>query len=92
MVVAGLFATRKALQPLTDMTRSAAAIGADTLAEHRLPVPHTKDEVQALALAFNATLERLAAAFARQRRFTADASHELRTPGDRDSGPGRSWR
>lgn len=80
VVVAGLFATRKALQPLTDMTHSAAAIGADTVAEHRLPVPRTKDEVQALALAFNATLERLAAAFARQRRFTADASHELRTP------------
>ena len=80
VVVAGLFATRKALQPLTDMTRSAAAIGADTLTVQRLPIPHTKDEVQALALAFNATLERLAAAFARQRRFTADASHELRTP------------
>ena len=80
VVVAGLFATRKALQPLTDMTHGAAAIGADTVAERRLPVPRTKDEVQALALAFNATLERLAAAFARQRRFTADASHELRTP------------
>ncbi len=80
VVVAGLFATRKALQPLTDMTHSAAAIGAATVAERRLPVPRTKDEVQALALAFNATLERLAAAFVRQRRFTADASHELRTP------------
>ena len=80
VVVAGLFATRKALQPLTDMTHSAAAIGADTVAQQRRPVPRTKDEVQALALAFNATLERLAAAFARQRRFTADASHELRTP------------
>ncbi len=33
-----------------------------------------------LALAFNATLTRLSAAFTRQRRFTADASHELRTP------------
>ncbi len=80
VALAGLFATRKALQPLTDMTRSAAAISADSLAGHRLPIPRTKDEVQALALAFNATLERLAAAFARQRRFTADASHELRTP------------
>lgn len=76
---AGLFATRKALQPLTDMTHSAAAIR-PTVAECRLPGPSTKDEVQALALAFNATLERLAAAFVRQRRFTADASHELRTP------------
>jgi len=78
--LAGLFASRKALQSLTMMTHSAAAISADSLAERRLPVPRPKDEVQALAQAFNATLERLAAAFSRQRRFTADASHELRTP------------
>ena len=74
-----LLAARQALRPLTRMTRSAAAISAEALAE-RLPVPKAKDEVQALALAFNATLDRLAAAFTRQRRFTADASHELRTP------------
>lgn len=78
--LAGLVAARKALQPLTMMTHSAAAISADSLAEQRLPVPRPKDELQALAHSFNATLERLAAAFSRQRRFTADASHELRTP------------
>ena len=83
LLIVGLavfWAARKALQPLTDMTKSAAAISADSLADRRLPIPRAKDEVQALALAFNATLERLAAAFERQRRFTADASHELRTP------------
>lgn len=74
-----LLAARPALRPLTQMTRSAAAISAEALTE-RLPVPKAKDEVHALALAFNATLDRLAAAFTRQRRFTADASHELRTP------------
>jgi heavy metal sensor kinase len=82
LLVAGLislWAAQQALRPLTTMTRSAAAITAEDL-DRRLPVPKAKDEVQALALAFNATLERLAAAFARQRRFTADASHELRTP------------
>lgn len=78
--LAGFLATRRALAPLTTMTLNAAAIGADSLSAHRLPVPQTRDEVQALALAINATLDRLAAAFARQRRFTADASHELRTP------------
>jgi heavy metal sensor kinase len=75
-----LLAARQAMRPLTLMTQSAAAISAEALAEQRLPVPKAKDEVQALALAFNATLDRLAAAFTRQRRFTADASHELRTP------------
>jgi len=82
LLVAGLislWAAQQALRPLTTMTRSAAAITAEDL-DRRLPVPKAKDEVQALALAFNATLERLTAAFARQRRFTADASHELRTP------------
>jgi heavy metal sensor kinase len=74
-----LLAARQALSPLTQMTRSAAAISAEALAE-RLPVPKAKDEVQALAIAFNETLDRLEAAFRRQRRFTADASHELRTP------------
>lgn len=74
-----LWAAQQALRPLTTMTHSAAAITAEDL-NQRLPVPKAKDEVQALALAFNATLERLAAAFTRQRRFTADASHELRTP------------
>ncbi len=78
--VAVLWAARKALQPLSDMTRSAAAISADSLADRRLPIPRARDEIHELALAFNATLDRLAAAFERQRRFTADASHELRTP------------
>ncbi|MCB9139981.1 MAG: HAMP domain-containing histidine kinase [Caldilineaceae bacterium] len=78
--LAGLYASRRALQSLTLMTQSAAAISADSVVEQRLPVPRAKDEVQALAQSFNATLERLAAAFIRQRRFTADASHELRTP------------
>lgn len=82
LLIAGLislWAAQQALRPLTTMTHSAATITAEDL-DKRLPVPKAKDEVQALALAFNATLERLAAAFARQRRFTADASHELRTP------------
>jgi heavy metal sensor kinase len=74
-----LLTARQALRPLTQMTQSAAAIGAQDLTA-RLPVFRAKDEVQALALTFNATLDRLAAAFVRQRRFIADASHELRTP------------
>lgn len=74
-----LWAAGRALRPLTTMTHSAAAISAEDLTK-RLPVPAANDEVRSLAMAFNATLDRLAAAFARQRRFTADASHELRTP------------
>lgn len=74
-----LWAAGRALRPLTTMTYSAAAISAEDMSK-RLPVPTANDEVRSLAVAFNATLDRLAAAFVRQRRFTADASHELRTP------------
>jgi signal transduction histidine kinase len=46
----------------------------------RLPVPAAKDELQRLALTLNQMLDRNEAAFARERRFVADASHELRSP------------
>ncbi len=46
----------------------------------RVPVPQTRDEVQALALTFNEMLASLEQTLNRQRRFVSDASHELRTP------------
>jgi len=82
LLIAGLislWAARQVLNPLTTMTHSAATISAEDLTK-RLPMPAADDEVRSLAVAFNATLDRLEAAFKRQRRFTADASHELRTP------------
>ena len=48
--------------------------------EARLPVPPPRDELQRLAVAFNALLDRLSTSVNAQRRFMADASHELRTP------------
>jgi two-component system OmpR family sensor kinase len=46
----------------------------------RLPVPAAEDELQRLAVTLNEMLDRNEAAFARERRFVADASHELRSP------------
>lgn len=68
-----------AFGPINRLTSIARRIEAGDLHE-RVPVPRSKDEVQRLALTFNEMIERLEKAFARQRRFVADASHELRTP------------
>ena len=73
-VVAG-----RALRPLQEVRRAAERIGGQNLTE-RVPEPATHDEVQALAQSLNAMLARLEASFEAQRRFTSDASHELRTP------------
>lgn len=70
---------RTALAPLRRMTASTCAISAETL-DSRLPRPATQDELAELGRAFNALLDRLQEAFERQRRFTAEASHQLRTP------------
>jgi heavy metal sensor kinase len=77
--VGGLFLAGRALGPIDRLTRAAAAIGADDLAR-RLEPPPQLDEVGRLALTFNGMLDRLERAFRRQRQFTADAAHELRTP------------
>ncbi|MFC4454641.1 HAMP domain-containing sensor histidine kinase [Deinococcus sonorensis] len=69
----------QALSPLRMVQRAAEQIGGRTLAQ-RVPEPQTGDEVQSLAHALNLMLDRLEASFEAQRRFTSDASHELRTP------------
>ena len=68
-----------AFAPIIRLTRIARRIEAGDLHE-RVPVPRSKDEIQSLALTFNEMIERIDKAFTRQRRFVADASHELRTP------------
>jgi signal transduction histidine kinase len=71
--------TGLALAPVEAMRRRVAAITA-TDRSARVPVPPSRDEVAQLAETMNATLDRLAAATETQRRFVADASHELRSP------------
>jgi heavy metal sensor kinase len=77
--IGGYFLARKSLAPVVRMSATAARIGAANLHE-RLPVVNEQDELGALALVINALLSRLDASFEQQRRFMADASHELRTP------------
>lgn len=75
----GYFLAKKSLAPITMMATQASGMGAANL-HHRLPVANERDELGQLALTFNQLLERLEISFEQQRRFMADASHELRTP------------
>lgn len=75
----GYFLARKSLAPVVAMSSQAGRIGAANLHE-RLAVQNEKDELGHLARSFNRLLDRLSESFDRQRRFMADASHELRTP------------
>ncbi|MDA0700335.1 MAG: ATP-binding protein [bacterium] len=70
---------RRVLAPVQRVTQAAAQVSSKDL-QRRVPVPATDDELRALALSINLMLDRLQESFETQRRFTADASHELRTP------------
>ncbi|GAA2399724.1 HAMP domain-containing sensor histidine kinase [Streptomyces glaucosporus] len=72
--------TRGALRPVEGIRREMAAIAAGTDLSRRVPEPPTGDEVARLARTTNETLAVLEASVERQRRFVADASHELRSP------------
>lgn len=75
----GYWLSRRALLPVDKITERARTIGVSNLSE-RLQVPHTGDELQRLTETWNGMLERLEGAVMKISRFTADASHELRTP------------
>jgi two-component system OmpR family sensor kinase len=68
----------RVVQPVTALTRTARSISETDLSA-RIPA-HGRDEVAQLAMTFNEMLDRLEHAFAAQRRFADDASHELKTP------------
>ncbi|MGW6535037.1 sensor histidine kinase [Streptomyces sp. NPDC055051] len=81
-VLAGFLVHRmvaRALRPVEAIRSELADITGQSL-DRRVPVPPTADVIADLARTTNATLDRLEAASARQREFTADAAHELRSP------------
>ena len=75
----GYAVARAGLAPIGRIIRTAQAIGEGDLSQRIGPLPG-HDEVGRLASTFDDMLGRLEQAFARQKQFTADASHELRTP------------
>ena len=77
--VLGYFLAAAGLAPIEAMRRRAREVSLDRDGE-RLPLPSAYDEVRRLGETLNDMLDRLQRSFERERRFVADASHELRTP------------
>src|SRR4051812_7677277 len=79
-LLAGYLLAARTAAPLRRFAETAAEVDAGDLSPRLDPGPGAASELQAMADAFNHMLERLEDAFARQRRFVSDASHELRSP------------
>lgn len=77
--IAGYLVAGGALRPVEAMRREAAEISSET-SGHRLPVTDADDEIGRLGATLNAMLDRLDEGLRRERRFVADAGHDLRTP------------
>lgn len=78
-IVGGWFLADKSLKPVDTITRTARKISALNLTQ-RLPTKQVDDELGRLSATFNDMIARLEASFAQIQQFSADASHELRTP------------
>jgi signal transduction histidine kinase len=78
-LVGSTWVASKAIAPVEEIRQAAKTITAQRL-DQRLPVPPTKDEIAGLIEVLNATFERLQRSFEQSARFSADASHHLKTP------------
>lgn len=73
------FLVKKLLMPLDVFHNKIKGINENNL-NTRIPVKDQKDEIDLLAFEFNQMIERIAFSYQSQKEFTANASHELRTP------------
>jgi signal transduction histidine kinase len=79
VILLSILLAAQATTPINDLSNAMREIGFDRLSL-RLKHPPRNDEIGRLAESFNDLLARLEEAFARERRFISDASHELKTP------------
>ncbi|GAA5484207.1 HAMP domain-containing sensor histidine kinase [Haloferula sargassicola] len=77
--VGGWWLGRRAVQPVAIITAAAERITAENLGE-RLPMPKARDEIARLTSVLNLTFDRLQSSYEAATRFSADASHQLKTP------------
>lgn len=82
VIFAGWLVTRRALKPLREITRTAELIQKEGDLSRRIGIRTrgNHDEIQHTAEVFDSMLEKIEQLFEREKKFTDDASHELRTP------------
>lgn len=73
------FVVRRGVAPLRELSSRVSELDETNLGEH-IEVPEAPAELVPIVTALESTRARLSSAFERERRFTADAAHELRTP------------
>ena len=78
-IAMGWYVTRRALSPVGEIVKTCRGIVPGKVGE-RLPVGKADDELSRMAATINGMLDRIEGAYARERQFTGDASHELRAP------------
>jgi signal transduction histidine kinase len=79
VAIGGRWVARRALAPVEQITQAAAEITPQNL-QRRLPVPSTNDEIAGLVSVLNRTFDRLQRSLEQSTRFSAEASHHLKTP------------
>ena len=79
IAIGGRWVAQKALAPVEAISEAASRISVQNL-DQRLPVPPTADEIAELIAVMNRTLDRLQRSFEQSVRFSAEASHHLKTP------------
>lgn len=78
--IGGFFITRRAFAPVEQIRQTAENIANGGNMSERVPVRKAKGELQRLAETFNSMLDTIESTLEEEKQFTADASHELRTP------------
>ena len=80
IALGGWYITSRAFRPVAQMTSTAEEIAESSDFSRRIALGGGRDELHQLGGTFDRMLDRLQEAFEREKQFTADASHELRTP------------
>lgn len=78
-MIAAYYLAGRGMRPISELNNEIEMIDGNALSK-RVSIPKTKDEIANLSSSFNKLLERLEQEFEREKRFSANAAHEMKTP------------